>query len=181
MDDKGRFVQTPVYQGDYYWLPGSVPTRALAMKGRPYLGAFVVAYMLYLRANSPSSRCMYVLPFAACACVPMFYAVMGAFSMLRAPRRMTRVQRENGIGRFMRSCIGCGVLTGLAVVGDVVYMTVNGLYAREGLAFALLAVACIAAFAGFRTVKPIYDGMKTEAGAAAQERAKKAVQKEDAQ
>lgn len=181
MDDKGRFVQKPVYQGDYYWLPGSMNARTLAKTCLPYLGVFIAVYVLYLRANSPSSRCMYVLPFAACACIPMFYAVMGAFAMLRAPRRMTHVQRENGIGRLMRSCMGCGVLTGIAAAGDIVYMALGGHYAREGFAFAMLAIACIAGFAGFKAAKAVYSALMTETGAAARERAQNASQEGDAQ
>ena len=35
---------------------------------------------------------------------------MGLWTLFRAPRRMTRVQKETGVGRVLRSAAGCAVL-----------------------------------------------------------------------
>jgi hypothetical protein len=35
---------------------------------------------------------------------------------------MTRLQRENGVGRVLRSSVGCAVLTAMACAGDLIYV-----------------------------------------------------------
>lgn len=171
LDEKtGKPKQIPVYMGDYYAYADGVNRAALAKAGLPYLAAFVAAYGAYMALGSPSSYCIYVLPFACCAVLPLLYAVLGAVSMLRHTGKMTRVQKETGIARLLRSLMGCGVLTAMALLGDVVFMARNG-FAGEVLAALCLLAASGCAFVGFDRVRRIHNAMTVIPGKAAQNKA----------
>ena len=169
----GKPKQIPVYVGDYYRLGAGTDRRAVAVRCLPYLAAFVLSWGAYLMKNSPSSFCIYVLPFACCAAAPVMYAVLGAVSALRAPERMTRVQKETGIARLMRSLLGCCICVSLACLGDMIFMIRNG-FAGEWFAAALLLLAAAAGYMGFRAAKAIHNAMTTEPGEAAREAAETA-------
>ena len=162
----GKPKQIPVYMGDYYVL--AAPKKEIVKAGLVWLAAHAVCYGAYLLMNSPSSYCIYVLPFACCALIPLLYAVMGAVNALRAPRRMTRVQKETGVARLMRSLMGCGIFTALAALGDGVFMARNGAAGEVPAALALLA-ASVLAWMGFARVCRLHAGIATEPGLAAQE------------
>ena len=168
LDAKGRPKQIPVYMGDYHAYADGVNRAKLAHAGLPHLAAFVIAYGAYMALGSPSSYCIYVLPFACCAILPLLYAVLGTVNMLRFTGKMTRVQKETGIARLMRSLIGCGAFTALAAFGDAVFMLRNG-FAGEALAALLLLYASVSAFMGFNRVRRIHNAMTIIPGKAALE------------
>ena len=171
LDEKtGKPKQIPVYMGDYYAYADGVGRAALAKAGLPYLAAFVAAYGAYMALSSPSSYCIYVLPLACCAVLPLLYAVLGAASMLRYMGKLTRVQKEKGVARLMRSLMGCGALTALALLGDVVFMVRNG-FAGEALAALMLLAASGCAFVGFDKVRRIHNALTVIPGKAAQNKA----------
>ena len=111
----GKPKQIPVYMGDDYHLGGETDRRRLLSDCLVWLAALMICWFGYLMINSPSSRCIYVLPFASCASIPMLYAGIGAVNALRAPRKMTRLQQETGIARLMRSHLGCAIFLTLAL------------------------------------------------------------------
>ena len=80
------------------------------------------------------------------------FGVVGGAAALHAPDRLTRIQRETGIGRVLRSAVGCAVFSGLAVLGDCVFLFLGGAARGELPGFPLLlAAAAVALFAALRT------------------------------
>lgn len=171
LDEKtGKPKQIPVYMGDYYAYAQGVTRRTLALSCLPWLAAFAALYGMYMALGSPSSYCIYVLPFACCAIIPLLYACIGAVNTLRFAGKMTRVQKETGVARLLRSFIGCGVFAALAALGDVVFMLRNG-FAGEVLAALALLWASIAAWKGFGAVRKLHNNLSVFPGRAAQEQA----------
>ena len=157
LDERGRDRRRAVYQGDDFYLPenaGRLWTHA------GMFAVYAALYLAYLLLNSPGSYCIYVMPIAACAVIPSAYWSMGLISMLRAPQKMTSTQKEKGIGRVMRSAMGCMVLLLTACVGDVIFMARNGNCFAELPAFALLVCAGMAALGVFRYVKGLYNAIR---------------------
>lgn len=169
LDEKtGKPKQIPVYMGDYY--ETAAERKAIAVDCLPWLAGFIACYGVYMALSSPSSYCIYVLPFACCAIIPLLYACIGAVNALRFTGKMTRVQNETGIARLMRSFIGCGVFTALALLGDLVFMLRNG-FAGEALAALMLALSSVCAWCGFAKARRIHNAMTVIPGRAAQEKA----------
>ncbi|MGN0746363.1 MAG: hypothetical protein ACI4ML_06805 [Aristaeellaceae bacterium] len=160
LTDRGREKRVAVYQGEWY-VPGNQQDWTQARRfGLGGWVALAVCYAAYMRLSTPSAWCMYVLPVAAAGVIPALYWVMGLFALLRCPSPMIRTQREKGIGRVMRSSLGCMVLLGMAALGDVVFLAVGGQALSELPGFALLA-CCAAVSAGcFFRVKAAYNGMR---------------------
>jgi len=174
LDEKtGKPKQIPVYMGDYYAYAQGVSRRGLALACLPGLAAFIALYSGYMALGSPSSYCIYVLPFACCAIIPLLYACIGAVNMLRFAGKMTRVQKETGVARLLRSLIGCGVFTALAELGDMIFMLRNG-FAGEGLAALLLMLSSVCAWYGFARIRRIHNAMTIIPGRAAQQDGNKA-------
>lgn len=159
--DRGREKRVAVYQGEWFTPAGDEDWRQARRFSLGGLIAFVLCYAAYMRLSTPSAWCMYVLPVAAAGLIPALYWGMGLFTLLRCPSPMIRTQREKGVGRVMRSALGCMVLLGMAALGDVVFLAVGGQALAELPGFALL-VCCAAISAGsFFRVKAAYNGMKT--------------------
>lgn len=162
MDHRGREKREAVYRGDWYSYQGGGQTGSRTRIVSLILLAFCVAFFLiYMKLNSPSSRCMYVMPLAACALAPLAYWGMGVFAMWRAPERMTRLQKENGAGRVLRSSVGCAVLLGMACVGDLLFMlfSLKARFSEELLAFAMLLCAAMCAMGCFLRIREVYNQM----------------------
>ena len=106
---------------------------------------------------------MYVLPISACALIVLVYWAMGLFAMWRAPEKMTRLQKENGMGRVLRSSVGCGVLLAMACVGDILFMllTLKERFTEEILGFALLCCAAMAALGCFLRIREPYNKLRS--------------------
>lgn len=171
LDEKtGKPRQVPVYMGDTYAHAEGVTRGKLAAAALPWLAGFALCYGAYMMLGSPSSYCIYVLPLACCAILPLLYACLGAANMLRFTGRMTRVQKETGVARLMRSFIGCGAFTALAVLGDMVFMLRSG-FAGEWPAALLLALSSMCAWCGFAKARRIHNAMTVIPGRAAQEKA----------
>ena len=169
----GKPRQIPVYMGDYHAYAQGTNRALLAKAALPGLGGLIACYAAYMALSSPSSYCIYVLPFACCAIIPLLYALMGAVNMLRVTGHMTRVQKETGVARLMRSLIGCGVFTAMAALGDVIFMLRNG-FAGEGIAALMLMLSSVCAWYGFAQVKRVHNAMTVIPGKAAKEAAQKA-------
>lgn len=157
--DKGHEQQKVVYQGEYFRFRGGAQEKQRTLRwSLGCAGLFFLTYLIYMKLNTPSSRCMYVMPVAAVALIAFVYWCMGLFTLWRCPDRMTRLQKETGIGRVLRSCIGCAVLLAMACVGDIVYMLVSlkEQVPAEIPGFALLCCAAIAALSSFLRARDVY-------------------------
>ena len=164
IDKKGREKREAVYKGDYFRYRGGQEEKNKALVfAAVCTGLFLIFYIIYMKLSTPSAYCMYVLPLAACALIVLVYWIMGLFSMWRAPERMTRLQKENGIGRVLRSSVGCGVILLMASIGDIIYMLVSlkGSFAKEIPGFALLCCAAMAAMGCFLRIRDSYNHIVT--------------------
>lgn len=161
IDDNGREKRVAVYKGDYYSLSLKPEERRALYRGSLIrLGIYLIFYLLYLLASSPSSYCIYVLPFASAALAPFAYWIMGMIAMMRAPEKMTSVHKEKGIGRVMRSSMGCMLLLLIACAGDLIFMLRSGEVMKEVPGFVLLACAAVTALAAMRQIKSVYQTIR---------------------
>jgi len=162
LDERGRDKRVAVYRGEYYALPEG-GARKQQIKRTYVLTAalFTLFYLIYMLSGAPSSYCIYVLPFASCAVFPLFYWLCGLISMLRAPAKMTRVQKENGVGRILRSATGAMILMMIACVGDIIFVLRSGDMKAELAGFALLACAAMTALAAMRHARGVYHEIRT--------------------
>lgn len=152
LDDRGREKRTPVYRGSWFRLPAAYPKKALLLRAAlPWL-CFAVLLFLYFRLDFPGTRVLYVFLPAALALFPGLYWFLGIVSFLRAPEKMTRLQKETGIGRVLRSAVGCAVFCCAALVGDLVLLCTGAAGEWPGtlliLAAALTALAAALFFRG---------------------------------
>lgn len=150
IDDHGRERREAVYRGEWFRLKVDVRKSLLRWAGG-CAAVFAALYLLYLEGNSPSTRCMYVFPLAACALPCFIYWLMGLWFLWRAPEKMTRVQKEKGVGRVLRSAVTCAVFMFMAAIGDLVFLCMNfEKHARaEWLGFGLIVCAACTAFKAF--------------------------------
>jgi len=159
-DDKGREKRRAVYKGDYFALDAG----DRKAKAAPFIPFALCAafYLIYMKLNTHSGRCMYVLPLAACALIPLVYWAMGLVSSLRAPEKMTRLQMETGPGRILRSSVGAGVFLAMAAVGDVIFVLTSPTARQNGeiIGLCLLAAAAASALGGFTRARSAYNRIK---------------------
>lgn len=164
VDDKGREKREAVYKGDYFrYEKGPEEKKAALVWAAVCTVLFLFFYLIYMKLSTPSAYCMYVLPLAACALIVLVYWIMGLFSMWRAPEKMTRLQKENGIGRVLRSSVGCSIILLMASVGDIIYMifSLKGSWTKEIPGFALLCCAAMAAMGCFLRIRDSYNRIVT--------------------
>ena len=160
----GRERRAAEYTGDWYrFASGSPAGRAAGLA--PWMAGVWIALLIYLKTARATGRCMYALLPAIMGLFPAVYGAMGLFALSRSPERMTVVQRENGIGRVMRSGLGCGLLAGIAAAGCALYLSLNGLWAGGFCEFILNAAASACGWAGFTAARRGYDAMIREKGA----------------
>lgn len=162
IDDRGREKRETVYRGEWFHLNAQERKKTLLHTGVCAV-VFAVFYLVYLERNSPSTRCMYVFPIAACALPCFVYWIMGLWGIWRTPEKMTRVQKEKGIGRTLRSAIGCAVFMGMAAIGDIVFMCIHmEQHAKaEWISFGLIVCAALAAVRGFLEARDAHNQIKS--------------------
>ena len=156
-DDKGREKRRPVYRGKWYRLDKSdadFKKRALL----PFIFC-AATYLIYMKMNTPSGRCMYVLPLAACALIPLIYWAMGVVTLWRNPPAMTRLQKETGPCRVLRSAAGCGILLAMACIGDIIFVLASPIARQDGELKGLvtLAVSAACGLGGFIRAKEVFN------------------------
>ena len=159
-DNKGREKRRAVYKGEWFTMDKrdeNLRVRALF----PFI-LCAAAYLVYMRLNTPSGRCMYVLPVAACALIPLVYWAIGLFTLWRIPGKMTRLQKETGPGRLLRSSVGCSVLLSIACVGDIIFMLASPTARQNGeiTGFIFLAIAAASAMGGFIRARESYNRIR---------------------
>ena len=146
----GRERREAEYTGEYYAFSasgGSAKRRAAKLAAPVAL--YWAAALAYLRTAGVTGRCIYALVPFLMGLFPGVYALMGLAAMARAPQRMTVVQRENGVGRVMRSGLGCGVFGAVGAVGATVCLSVENRWPAAWPEPLLMALAAAAGFAAF--------------------------------
>ena len=159
--DTGREKRVAEYVGKYY----RIPMEAAALKRfmLACIGLFALSFLtlaVYIMLNSPSSYCMYVMPIAAIALFPLLYWGMGLYSMWRAPEKMTSVQKETGVGRVLRSALGCMIFPALACIGDIVFLCLGGDFAGEWLALLMMAASAVSAGMCFVQARRVFNSIE---------------------
>lgn len=159
-DDKGREKRRTVYKGE--WFRTDAQDKNLKIRALIPFALCAASYLIYMKLNSPSGRCMYVLPLAACALIPLVYWAMGLFTLWRIPEKMTRLQKETAPGRVLRSSVGCGVLLSIACVGDIIFMLTSPAARQSGeiTGFIFLAVSAASAMGGFIRARESYNRIR---------------------
>ena len=143
IDDQGREKRIPVYRGSLFALPSGQEKKKLLLSALLPWIAFLALLILYFRLDFPGARVMYVFLPAALSLFPCLYWAMGIWGLFRAPEQMTRVQKETGIGRVLRSAAGCAVFSCASLAGEAVFLISGGDAAREWPGMLMLA-ACAA-------------------------------------
>lgn len=116
---------------------------------------FITLILLYFKLFFPGSTVLYVFLPAALSLFPALYWALGIWTAFRAgrdgkqkglrERTMTRLEKENGIGRVLRSAAGCMICAAAAVVGDIVFLLLSGQAAAELPGTAMLLAAALTA------------------------------------
>ena len=131
IDEKGKEKTVPVYRGAVFSLPpGQTKQRLVLYALLPWAG-YLLLLILYFRLNFPGSRVLYIFLPAALSLFPCVYWIMGIWELFRAPQKMTRIRKETGIGRILRSAAACMVLSCAALIGEIVFLLSGGDAARE--------------------------------------------------
>ena len=161
----GRERRSTEYVGALYRFPeGSPAPRRRAIRLSVPLALYWLATLAYLKTAGATGRCMYALvPFLP-GLFPGVYGAMGLVCMLRAPERMTVVQRENGVGRLMRCGLGCGAFSTLGTVGAVVFLCVSGQWTASWHEPLLMALAAAAGWMLFARSRADYHALEAIPG-----------------
>ncbi len=159
--DDGAGRRGAVYAGEYFGCPaGSASVRQRALASAPWTALYWLAALAYLRTARATGRCFYALVPFIIGLMPGAYAIMGLIAMLRAPERMTVVQRENGPGRLTRAALGCGIFSAVGCVGCAAFLSVGGLWAQAWHEPLLSAVACAAAWLTYARARRDYRALE---------------------
>ena len=161
----GRERRDAEYTGAHYRFPeGSPAPRRRALRLAPVLAVYWLAALAWLKTAGITGRCVYALPPFLLGLFPGAYSLMGLVSMLRAPERMTVVQRETGVGRLMRSGLGCGIFSAVGAVGGVVCVSVAGRWGDSWHEPLLTSLAAAAGFFAFRLARRDYRALEEDPG-----------------
>ena len=147
-EETGKEIRVPVYRGPAFQrVKGQGRRSMLLWAFLPWL-FYVILILLYFRLFFPGSTVLYVFLPAALSLFPAFYWGLGLWGLLRSGGkkekhrdRMTRLEKENGVGRVLRSSAGCVIFMAAALVGDLVFFCTSGQAAREGPGAAMLLAA----------------------------------------
>lgn len=142
-DETGKEKRVPVYRGDWFQLSAEQTKRRLISEALlPWIG-FVTLILLYLKLNFPGSAVLYVFLPIALGLFPALYWLLGIAAFSRSKDQMTRVQKETGLGRILRSSAGCAIFTSAALLGDCVFLFAGSRTQEEwpGTLMLLLAAA----------------------------------------
>ena len=147
-DEKtGKEKRIPVYRGDWFRFSAHQSKRTLILEALvPWIG-FAVLLILYFKLNFPGATVLYVFLPAALSLFPLLYWILGIAALFRTEDKMTRLQKENGIGRVLRSAAGCAIFSLAALIGNIVFLFAGFQADREwpGTLMLLLAflTACV--------------------------------------
>lgn len=146
----GRDRRTAEYAGAWYVFPDGAaePKRRAARLAVP-VAAYWLAALAYLKTAGVTGCYMYALVPFLLGLFPGAYALMGLYAYARAPRRMTVVQRENGVARVLRSGVGCGAFSAVGAAGAIACLFAARGWRDGWYEPLLMAAAACAAFRAF--------------------------------
>ena len=164
-DEKtGREKRIPVYRGDWYRLSGDRTKRRLLLEALlPWIG-FVALILVYFKLNFPGSTVLYVFLPAGFSLFPALYWILGIAGLFRADERMTRLRKENGIGRILRSAAGCTVCAFAALLGDTIFLLAGSQAGKEWPGTLMLALASVLACGTANSFRGVNRGLISEKG-----------------
>ena len=161
-DEKtGKETRVPVYRGPWFHGASGQERRSLLIRAFLPWAGFVLLTVLYFRLGFPGATVLYVFLPAATGLFPALYWLLGIGGLARAPEKQTRLQKENGAGRILRSSAGCMACAFAAILGDLVLLLSGADAAREWPGTLMLLGAAAAAFAAmslFRQVNRKWTG-----------------------
>lgn len=164
-DENGKEKRVPVYRGPLFSLPSGQDKRELLLSALLPWIVYLVLLLLYFRLDFPGARVLYVFLPAALGLFPCVYWAMGIWGVYRAPDRMTRLQKENGIGRVLRSAAGCTVFSAAALVGEAVFLLSSGDASLEWPGILMLAASAVLAFTAVSHYRAVHRQLSEERGA----------------
>lgn len=172
-EETGKEIRVPVYRGPAFQrVKGQGRRSMLLWAFLPWL-FYVILILLYFRLFFPGSTVLYVFLPAALSLFPAFYWGLGLWGLLRSGEkekpqdRMTRLEKENGVGRVLRSSAGCVIFTTVALVGDLVFLCTSGQAAGEGPGTAMLLSAmglAVGTVNHFRKLNRVLEDGKSDSG-----------------
>ena len=160
----GRETEKLVYVGAWYAARDAAACRRALQRAAAGGALFFALLLLYFLLDFPGVSTLYVFLPAGIALFPCLYWLMGAAVALRAPAKLRRVQRETGVGRMLRSAIGCAVCAGLAVLGDCVFLFAGGAAREELPGLPLLLAAVLTAALSARRCRAAYQSISEVKG-----------------
>ncbi len=126
LDEKtGRDRRVPVYTGVWYTLDAAPGMSAALAVWAPFLVCAGLLALFFLLDDAGTRSLPVFLP-AAFALFPLMYWGLGVWTVSRIRGRFTRLQREKGYGRMLRSSLGCVIFLGVAALADLVRMVTAG-------------------------------------------------------
>lgn len=164
-DARGKEKRVPVYRGPLFSLPSGQDKRKLLLSALLPWALYLILILLYFRLDFPGARVLYVFLPAALGLFPCVYWAMGIWGVYRAPDRMTRLQKENGIGRVLRSAAGCTVCSAAALVGEAVFLISSGDASREWPGLLMLAASAALAFTAASRYRALHHHLSEERSA----------------
>ena len=142
-DENGREKRVPVYRGDWYHLSAEQSRRKLILEALlPWIG-YVALILAYYKLNFPGATVLYVFLPAGLSLFPALYWILGTAGLLRTDEKMTRLQKENGIGRILRSAAGCMICSFAALLGDIVFLLAGSRAGEEWPGTLMLLLAAV--------------------------------------
>ena len=160
-DEQGNEKRVPVYRGSLFSLPAGQEKKKLLLSALLPWAGFLALLLLYFRLDFPGARILYVFLPAGLSLFPCLYWAMGVWGLYRAPQEMTRLQKETGIGRVLRSAAACAILSCAALVGELVFLLSGGNTSREWPGMLMLLAAAILAAGTVRFFRTVH-GRLTE-------------------
>ena|GEM_PF-2143728 len=156
----GREKVVPVYHGKYFETPVAEVIRRQGpfamLSGFLFLGLMLAYYLI----DFPGTKVLYVFIPSAFCLFPVFYWIIGGYACWKTPDRMTRLQKENGSGRVLRSSAGCAVFIVITLICDLIFLLFRHGPAREWIGFLILAAAGVTAFLTARAYRDLYNSIQ---------------------
>ena len=145
-DEKtGKEKRVPVYRGDWFhFSAGQTKRRLLPEALLPWIG-FTALILLYLKLNFPGATVLYVFIPAGLSLFPALYWFLGIVAFFRTDDKMTRLQKENGIGRILRSSAGCAIFSVAALLGNIIFLFAGSRAEKEWPGTLMLLMALLLA------------------------------------
>ena len=120
-------------------------------------------FLIELKGMIPTLQFSLILP-AGFSLFPALYWILGIAGLFRADERMTRLRKENGIGRILRSAAGCTVCAFAALLGDTIFLLAGSQAGKEWPGTLMLALASVLACGTANSFRGVNRGLISEKG-----------------